>query len=113
MLLEDGEIGNCSEDSSSIATCLEKKDIGTSNARHRHLRAMFEQLRPEDTIKLVSPGGCTHVVNQISEECHVEFYSGVCEAVLKYQHISSVGHSRSITVSDCLQIMLFDAFKTQ
>ncbi|XP_037531229.1 protein phosphatase Slingshot homolog 3 [Nematolebias whitei] len=52
VLLEDGEINCCSEDTSSTATSPEKKDIGASNARHRHLRAMFEQLRPEDTIKL-------------------------------------------------------------
>ncbi|XP_017282687.1 protein phosphatase Slingshot homolog [Kryptolebias marmoratus] len=52
VLLEEGEGGSCSQDGLSAATSSEKKDIGASNARHGHLLAMFEQLRPEDTIKL-------------------------------------------------------------
>ncbi|XP_072251899.1 protein phosphatase Slingshot homolog 3 [Leuresthes tenuis] len=47
LLLEDGESGNLHESASPV-----KQSGGAPDARHKHLHAMFEQLRPEDTIKL-------------------------------------------------------------
>nr|XP_015800386.2 protein phosphatase Slingshot homolog 3 isoform X2 [Nothobranchius furzeri] len=52
LLLEDGKTGGDQEETSSTLTSPGKKDIGASGTRHRHLHAMFEQLRPEDSIKL-------------------------------------------------------------
>ncbi|XP_044219685.1 protein phosphatase Slingshot homolog 3 [Thunnus albacares] len=47
LLLEDGKIEGLHEETSPL-----KQTVGASSLRHRHLHAMFELLRPEDTIKL-------------------------------------------------------------
>lgn len=53
LLLEDGDAGGLKNDTSSQdVTSPAKKGSGASETRHRHLHAMLEQLRPEDTIKL-------------------------------------------------------------
>ena len=62
LLLEDGESGNLHENASPV-----KQSGGAPDARHKHLHAMFEQLRPEDTIKLVRTRAHTHVASQISK----------------------------------------------
>lgn len=57
LLLEDGKREGLQEETSPI-----KQGVDASSTRHRHLHAMFELLRPEDTIKLVRPLIYTHVV---------------------------------------------------
>ncbi|XP_029297209.1 protein phosphatase Slingshot homolog 3 [Cottoperca gobio] len=52
LLLEEGERVGLDEETSSTPPSPGKESDGASDARHRHLRAMVEQLRPEDTIKL-------------------------------------------------------------
>ncbi|KAM4732935.1 protein phosphatase Slingshot homolog 3 [Anableps anableps] len=53
LLLEDGDAGGLKDDTSSQdGTSPVKKGTGASETRHRHLHAMLERLRPEDTIKL-------------------------------------------------------------
>ncbi|KAM7417712.1 hypothetical protein PAMA_017383 [Pampus argenteus] len=47
LLLEDGDREGFHEE-----TLSPKQGLGASGTRHRHLHAMFELLRPEDTIKL-------------------------------------------------------------
>ncbi|XP_053179261.1 protein phosphatase Slingshot homolog 3 [Scomber japonicus] len=47
LLLEDGKREGLQEETSPI-----KQGVDASSTRHRHLHAMFELLRPEDTIKL-------------------------------------------------------------
>uniref|UniRef100_A0A3Q2Q1A5 protein-serine/threonine phosphatase n=1 Tax=Fundulus heteroclitus TaxID=8078 RepID=A0A3Q2Q1A5_FUNHE len=48
LLLDDGDSGPLKDDVTSPV----KKGTGASAIRHRHLHAMLEQLRPEDTIRL-------------------------------------------------------------
>ncbi|KAM4586647.1 protein phosphatase Slingshot homolog 3 isoform 1-T1 [Fundulus diaphanus] len=48
LLLDDGDSGGLKDDVTSPV----KKGTGASAIRHRHLHAMLEQLRPEDTIRL-------------------------------------------------------------
>ncbi|XP_054890056.1 protein phosphatase Slingshot homolog 3 [Poeciliopsis prolifica] len=52
LLLEDDDARGFKDDSSSHDVTPVKKGSGASETRHRHLYAMLEQLRPEDTIKL-------------------------------------------------------------
>uniref|UniRef100_A0A3B4WGE4 protein-serine/threonine phosphatase n=1 Tax=Seriola lalandi dorsalis TaxID=1841481 RepID=A0A3B4WGE4_SERLL len=52
LLLEDGEGLDLHDETSPTATSPVKQGSGASDTRHRHLHAMIEQLRPEDTIKL-------------------------------------------------------------
>ncbi|KAM6923970.1 protein phosphatase Slingshot homolog 3 [Xenentodon cancila] len=52
LLLEDGKSGGLHEDASSTVSSPVKQSGGASDTQHNHLHAMFEQLRPEDTIKL-------------------------------------------------------------
>ncbi|XP_053284078.1 protein phosphatase Slingshot homolog 3 [Pleuronectes platessa] len=52
LLLEEGEGEDPHSETSHKPTSPTKKEGGTSNTRHRHLHAMIEQLRPEDTIQL-------------------------------------------------------------
>ncbi|XP_015235747.1 PREDICTED: protein phosphatase Slingshot homolog 3 [Cyprinodon variegatus] len=50
LLLEDGDVGELEEETSTDDVSPVKKEA--SGTRLRHLHAMLEQLRPEDTIKL-------------------------------------------------------------
>uniref|UniRef100_A0A3B3VU23 protein-serine/threonine phosphatase n=1 Tax=Poecilia latipinna TaxID=48699 RepID=A0A3B3VU23_9TELE len=53
LLLEDDDARGIKHDTSSQdVTSPVKKGSGASETQHRHLHAMLEQLRPEDTIKL-------------------------------------------------------------
>ncbi|XP_071314461.1 protein phosphatase Slingshot homolog 3 isoform X1 [Trachinotus anak] len=52
LLLEEGEGVGLHDETSPTATSPVKQGGGASDTRHRHLHAMIEQLRPEDTIKL-------------------------------------------------------------
>ncbi|KAM9741177.1 protein phosphatase Slingshot homolog 3 [Menidia menidia] len=52
LLLEDGEMGNRHESASDAETSPVKEGSDAPDSQRRHLHAMFEQLRPEDTIKL-------------------------------------------------------------
>ncbi|XP_039975144.1 protein phosphatase Slingshot homolog 3 isoform X2 [Xiphias gladius] len=52
LLLEEGEGLGLSDETSHDATSPMKQGGGASDTQHRHLHAMVEQLRPEDTIKL-------------------------------------------------------------
>ncbi|MEQ2278458.1 hypothetical protein XENORESO_018873, partial [Xenotaenia resolanae] len=53
LLLEDADAGGLKDGTSSHdVTSPVKKGTGASETQHRHLHAMLEQLRPEDTIKL-------------------------------------------------------------
>lgn len=52
LLLEDGESGSLHQATSHTPTSPVKQSSGAPDMRHRHLRAMIEHLRPEDTVKL-------------------------------------------------------------
>ncbi|XP_047440859.1 protein phosphatase Slingshot homolog 3 [Mugil cephalus] len=52
LLLEDGDSVGLHEETSQPPTSPVKQDSGASDTRRRHLHAMVEQLRPEDTLKL-------------------------------------------------------------
>lgn len=54
LLLEGGEGEEHRGETSTVTSPV--KSSGASNMRHRHLQAMIEQLRPEDTIQLVRTG---------------------------------------------------------
>lgn len=60
-LLEDGEREDNEEESSPSPATPVKEDDRKSNIQRRQLHAMIEQLRPEDSIKLVSPCVCRSV----------------------------------------------------
>ncbi|XP_008291355.1 protein phosphatase Slingshot homolog 3 [Stegastes partitus] len=52
LLLEEGDNVGLHEETSPTATSPVEQSSGSSDTRHKHLHAMIEQLRPEDTIKL-------------------------------------------------------------
>ncbi|GAA6235836.1 protein phosphatase Slingshot homolog 3-like isoform X2 [Lates japonicus] len=52
LLLEEGEDVGLHNETSHSPTSPGKQGGGASDTQHRHLHAMIEQLRPEDTIKL-------------------------------------------------------------
>ncbi|KAG7230284.1 hypothetical protein INR49_024388 [Caranx melampygus] len=52
LLLEEGDGLDRHEETSPTVASPEKQSGGASDTRHRHLHAMIEQLRPEDSIKL-------------------------------------------------------------
>lgn len=64
LLLEEGEGLGPDEETSPTVASPEKQGGGASDTRHRHLHAMIEQLRPEDSIKLVRPHVSTHIAHQ-------------------------------------------------
>nr|XP_046261297.1 protein phosphatase Slingshot homolog 3 [Scatophagus argus]XP_046261298.1 protein phosphatase Slingshot homolog 3 [Scatophagus argus] len=51
-LLEDGKQADIDEETSVPPVSPAKEGVGASDMRRRHVHAMVEQLRPEDTIKL-------------------------------------------------------------
>lgn len=63
-LLEDGERADLDEECSPPPASPVKEGNGASDTRRRQLRAMVEQLRPEDTIKLVRPCVSEHIIVQ-------------------------------------------------
>lgn len=65
-LLEEGEEADLHEESSPTPVSPVKEGDRASDARRKQLHAMVEQLRPEDTIKLVRRRGCMRVANKIS-----------------------------------------------
>ena len=69
-LLEDGEREDLREETSPTPVSPVKEGDRASDIRRRQLHAMVEQLRPEDTIKLVRPRDYMHVVDQISKTYH-------------------------------------------
>lgn len=71
-LLEDGDRADIEEETSPSPASPVKEGDRTSDTRRRQLHAMVEQLRPEDTMKLVTSCVCVHVANQISKTCHAE-----------------------------------------
>lgn len=58
-LLEEGDKDDVEDETPSSPTSPAKEGDGASEARRRQLHAMVEQLRPEDTMKLVKTGSVT------------------------------------------------------
>ena len=65
LLLEEGERVGLDEDTSSSPPSPGKEGDRASDKRHKQLHAMVEQLRPEDTMKLVRPQVYRHAANTI------------------------------------------------
>lgn len=53
-LLEEGDKDDAEDETASSPTSPAKESDAASEARRRQLHAMVEQLRPEDTMKLVN-----------------------------------------------------------
>jgi len=68
LLLEEGERVSPDEGTCPTPPSPVKEDGGAPDTRRRHLHAMVEQLRPEDTIKLVRPRVYQQFENQIKVE---------------------------------------------
>lgn len=60
LLLEEGDREELHDDKIHDRTAPLTQEDGASDARRKHLHVMVEQLRPEDTIKLVRAGVYTN-----------------------------------------------------
>lgn len=68
-LLEEGNKDDVEEETVSSPTSPAKENDVASEARRRQLHAMVEQLRPEDTMKLVK---FLVLAERIPQTCHGE-----------------------------------------
>lgn len=88
-LLEEGDKEDVEEETPSSLSSSAKEGDRASEARRRQLHAMVEQLRPEDTMKLVNLL-CLQSGSANLETCHAERILFVClvsSVNLFYQHV--------------------------
>lgn len=64
LLLGDGESGTLDGGTFASPPSPVKEGGGAQDTRRKHLQAMVEQLRPEDTVKLVRHRVSPHVENK-------------------------------------------------
>lgn len=73
-LLEDGKRSDLDEETSSGPVSPVKEGDRASDTRRRQLHAMVEQLRPEDTIKLVRSCAYMHFVCYLVSQVNLSYY---------------------------------------
>lgn len=86
-LLEEGDKDDAEDETASSPTSPAKESDAASEARRQQLHAMVEQLRPEDTMKLVNSLVFAEWIRQTCHHQRISTLWLVYWANLLYQHI--------------------------